>query len=230
MDEATPLVYTDAQSERSAGMQLAKMRGVNVEVMDQRLQSLVNEAKLVESQIDHLIKRMQGLREEMASYISPNPYKQTIIEQVLAKEEPQVILPVPERAAKVEPTKKPIVVKKPKPKKKKSPVVKKNTKGEGVVSVRHGVHADKTRMVFDMNGSTVHSHEFDKEAGVLTITLPKTKWSASKSRAYSLSQISGYEAKDSGQGSIIAMAVKNTSGVKVIPLSNPNRLVVDVMK
>ena len=221
-----PLVYAIDDNERTAGVIMAQPRGVNVTVMDKHLESLMTETSVIEAQVQHLMGRLQSLRDEIGAH--GNAYQETIVEtlpvkpvtQEPAQEKPQIILPVPkEKAKKASP--KPVAKKKtqmPKP------------KGKGVYNVRHGVHSDKTRLVFDVNGSTKHDIAVDTEAGIVTITLPDTQWGTGNSRMYNLNQLSGYEAKSSAQGTIIAMAIANTSDVKTMALSKPNRLVVDLMK
>jgi len=221
-----PLVYGIDSNERTAGIPMAQPRGVNVAVMDKHLESLMNETSVIEAQVQHLMKRLQFLRDEIGAH--GNAYQETIVETLPVKpvikepaqEKPQIILPVPkEKAKKVSP--KPVVKKKsqtPKP------------TGKGVYNVRHGVHSDKTRLVFDVNGSTKHDIAVDTEAGIVTITLPDTPWSTSNSKMYKLNQLSGYEAKSSDKGTIIAMAIASTSDVKTMALSKPNRLVVDLIK
>jgi len=217
-----PLVYSMDTNERTAGVPMAQARGVNVQVMDKHLESLMTETSVIEAQVQHLMGRLQSLRDEIGAQ---NAYKATIIETIPvaktepAKTEPQVILPASQTKA-VKTISKPTVKK----------AIKKSTpKGKGVYKVRHGVHADKTRLVFDVNGSTKHDMMVDTEAGIVTITLPDTSWGTGKSRMYKLNQLSGYEAKSSGQGTIIAMAIANTSDVRTMTLSKPNRLVIDLM-
>ena len=222
-----PLVYQTDVNERTAGVPMAKARGVNVTVMDKHLESLLIETSVIEAQVQHLMNRLQSLRNEIG--VQKNAYEETIVEELPvietikqkpAKAEPQIILPVPERK---------VVKASPKPKVKKVNSSQK-PKGKGVYNVRTGVHADKTRLVFDVNGLTKHDVVVDTEAGIVTITMPDTLWTTNKSRMYKLNQLSGYEAKSSGQGTIIAMAITNTSDVKTMALSKPNRLVVDLMK
>lgn len=218
-----PLVYAIDDNERTAGIPMAQSRGVNVTVMDKHLESLMIETSVIEAQVQHLMGRLQFLRDKISA---KDAYQKTIIETSpviavepkIAEAKPQVILPVPERKI-VKPTSQKIVKKgKAKP------------TGKGVYNIRTGVHNDKTRLVFDINGSTKHNVTVDTEAGIVTITLPDTSWGTSNSQMYKLNQLSGYEAKSSDKGTIIAMAIANTSDVKTMALSKPNRLVVDLMK
>lgn len=200
---------------------MAGARSVNPKVMDTHLAALIQETQAIESQVDGLLKKLESVRAEILAHsLSKEP-------EAIAK--PQTILPVPERPAvtKVKMVKKPVA----KPKK----VVKANSISKlGVVSVRTGVHKDKTRLVFDVNGSTANTVEFDKELGLLTVSLPKTKWATQTSRSYKFAQLAGYEAKNSGEGSIIALSVKNTSAVKTSTMKKMGaksaRLIVDLIK
>lgn len=99
-----------------------------------------------------------------------------------------------------------------------------------VKSIRTGIHNDKTRIVIDMNNNINHVMNYDKQANIVTITLPETQWRVLLSQTYNFEQFSGYEAKQTGQGAIIAMAIQKTSNVKSMTLSNPSRLVVDLIK
>ncbi len=212
---------------------MAGLRNVNVNILNKELRDLANEAQSIETQMEVLLARLNNLRDGIAGY---NTTQIEVLSNDIAKAEPaknapQAILPVKERP-------KPIVKKaavKPKPAQSVPPKTEtkqkaSTTSGNGVKNVRVGVHKDKTRMVFDVNGSTKHTMNFDQEAGVVTMTFPETKWSATKSKTYTLDQISGFEAKETEQGTIIAIAVRNASDVKAMTLSNPNRLVLDVLK
>ncbi len=209
-------------------MRMAGARGVNTQILDKELGALVKEASVIEKQMQALSKRLEKLQLAIADFD-----KTLVVEeetQVKANAAPEVILPVADRpkpvvkASKTKP-----VVTKPK-----TAVAQTSSNVKGVVGVRVGVHKDKTRLVFDVNGATSQTHDFDKEAGLLTISLPQTSWATSKQKTYRLSQISGYDVNAQGQGSVVAMAVKNTSSVKITKIKSvggkPARLVVDLMK
>lgn len=233
--------------------------GVNMNMMDARLQQMVTEADDIEQQVAVLVERLRKLRDDISGLAfvnkvsmvadpAPNPVQEAELLQPISRTEipkpPVASLPRPESVtqsaqppkaqAQLKPVATDFVVEE-----KIAPVTAKENVvtpklADGVVSVRDGVHSNKTRLVFDVNGSTKHSVAFDKEAGVLTLKLPNTKWSTAKNRTYKLSQLSGYEAKPDGDGTIIALAVKGTSAVKVEALgksgNRPARLVVDLIK
>lgn len=214
-------------------IRMAGARGVNVKVLDKELGALLHEATDIEKQMMALSDRLMKLKQKISGFDT------TVIEQLpvqmIASEKPKTILPVAERPKIEQKTPpKPTVKKIVKPAKPK-PVVKTTvSKAKGVVGVRVGVHKDKTRLVFDINGSTARTHDFDKEAGLLTISLPNTPWATKAQRMYKLSQVSGYDVNKQGQGSVVALAVKNTSSVKTSVIAKtktkPARLIVDLIK
>ena len=214
-------------------MRMAGARSVNTDVIDAHLVKLIEETKTIESQVDALLKKLRDLRVEIMTQsatvgmpMQAHVEKATFKPLPIIKMKPQVILPVPERISVQKPATKP-----------KMKIVQKTPKlvlKSGVVGVRTGVHKDKTRLVFDVNGSTAHKVDFDKEIGVLTISFAQTPWATASGKAYRFSQLAGYEAKNSGKGSIIALSVKNTSRVKTSKIaktgSKPARLIIDLLK
>jgi len=207
----------DIGSTQVEKLPVADARGVNTALLNRNVEELMKEAMAIEGQIDAMISRLNQIQNVIQGYNQ---------EAMTANDKPQVILPVPERE---------VVTKQPQRQKvaQSKPVSNATSQilsKDGVNTVRIGAHSDKTRIVFDIKGSTKHSVNFDQEAGVLTITMPDTPWSTTRSRTYRLSQIDGYEAKSSNNGTIIAIAVKNTSDIKTFSLSNPNRLVIDLKK
>jgi len=215
---------------------MAEMRGINPYLMDDQLRKLITEAQSIELRVETLLNRLNMLSAEIQEYKKPivNPNISTIVDKnktQTAHAAPQQILPVADR--KPEQQK---VMAKPALKivKKAKPAVKKLSNKKGVVNVRYGTHKDKTRLVFDMNGSTKHEMVFDEEVGIVTVTLPQTGWATLSSKTYNTKQIAGYEAKKMDSGAIIAMAVKNTSSVKTHVIgktkSKPARLIVDLMR
>jgi len=210
--------------------QMAGPRSVNVNLLDDRLRALTDEAQSIETKMAVLLSRLNDLRDEIQGYdqTMTQAYKPEI-----ASQPPQTIIPVqnyskPEKTAAAAKKLSPKKVK-PRPQETSKPQTP-LAKGQGVVNVRTGVHKNKTRLVLDIRGSTRHSMNFDREAGIVTLAMPQTKWSTASSRTLSLNQISGYQAKHSGAGTILALAVENTSDVKGMTLSNPNRIVLDMMK
>ena len=206
-------------------VKMAQARGINPRLMDEKLSDLIKETESIELKLATLLRRLNYLRDEIVTYDQTRVEKiNTVIAPAPSKIKPQTILPVPE----------PKMVKPKKKAKKKIVQHKKLPMKSGVYNVRYGAHSDKTRLVFDVNGPTKHDMIFDKEVGIVTITLPQTSWATSTSRTYKSSQLAGYEAKSSGQGTIVAMAVKDTSSVKTQMIgksgNKPARLIVDLVK
>ena len=211
--EQSPSVGT-TQVEK---LPVANARGVNTALLNRNVEELMKEAMAIEGQIDNMISRLNQIQAAIQGYNE---------EAKAANDKPQVILPVPEReVATKQPQAKKVTKNKPKTTPKKRVLTK-----DGVNTVRIGAHSDKTRIVFDIKGSTKHSMNFDQEAGVLTITMPDTAWSTTQSRTYRLSQLEGYEAKSKSGGTIVAMAVNDTSTINTVPLSNSTSAVVDLLK
>lgn len=252
----------DSEAENSDGQRavlpLLDPQGINMDMMDSRLADMVREANDIEFQIAVLIERLQKMRNEISGFAlvkkvkteSPSAEQsmKTIddivddtlepdagepSEQGINNEHSGVVadesimnLMAEEEAAEPQETK---------PQPKPQPQAQKPVpSGDGVVDVRVGVHHDKTRIVLDVNGSTKNNVNFDREAGLLTVTMPDTEWSAPQSKTYKLSQIQGYEAKSENGGTVIAMAVTQTSNVDTVTIARKNnrpaRLVIDLMK
>jgi hypothetical protein len=221
--DRSPFVAHSYGDQKATNLPMAKSRSVNARILNERLQELTNEAASIENQMSVLLARLNRLRDEISGYdvTRIDVLENTVVKP--AEAEPQVILPVPERPKPAQAVKPDVQ----KPTVKKQPT---KLSGNGVVNVRVGAHSDKTRMVFDINGTAKHTMNYDAEAGVVTIAMPETQWSAANSKTFKNTQISGYEAKESGEGTIVAIAVKNTSDVKTMILSKPNRLVIDLIK
>ena len=222
--------------------------GINMNMMDYRLQEMVNEANDIETQVAALVDRLTQLREDVSGLAlvnkvsvvaDPNPHAAKV---EIAK--PQPLVPEVNNNAVVTETvghavqpseQKEAIVAENKPlQQPKQEAAAKVSKTAGVFDVRVGVHPGKTRLVLDINGSLENKMNFDPEAGIVTITLPKTEWSAAPSKTYKLQQLSGYEAKSSDGGTIVALAVKDTSSVKLEGIKSTgakaSRLVIDLVK
>jgi hypothetical protein len=218
---------------------LAQERGMNTSIMDDRLRTMVNEASDIEKQVEMLVNRLHSLRDDIAGLelvekvsvkadLEPSIQQATaqpaslivdnIVndlakpaiepEPVIAKPEPQIIQPVKKAASK--------------------PQKLMTSNKEGIFNVRHGIHADKTRLVFDINGSTIHNMQFDEEVGIVTLTLPETKWVAASGEVFNKGRISGYEAKNTGAGTIIAVGLNKARKAEIFALQSPSRLVLDI--
>jgi len=224
----TPIIYAiEGKDAGTVNLPLAGSRGINMTVIDKRLSDIVAEASSIEYKMQELLTRLNSLKLELNSYDTVAIVKQPMPKVTWTNNIPELVKeqPVALTAEPIEAKISPAITKSETVKK---PVV--TDKLQGVNNVRYGVHKDKTRLVLDINGSTAHSMNFDKEVGIITLNLPKTKWSTATSKTYALSQISGYEAKSTKQGTIIAIAVKNASDVKALSLFNPSRIVLDILK
>lgn len=202
---------------------MARPRGLNTEAMlTNDLNMLVEQTQVIQSQIDYLMRKLESLQGQILAYNARERVAAPLVETP-----PLSIVPVKD-------TPKPVKVVKTKPVPRAPEVQTTASSAEGVVGLRIGRHNDKTRLVLDVNGSTYNTYDFDKEAGILTVTMPQTGWSADKSKVYTLNQISGYQAKTADKGTVIAMTVKNTSAVKVTTIKatqgKPARLVIDLIK
>ena len=200
---------------------LADSRGINLSMMDRDLHDLTVKARALENQISAMVSDLDHLRQKINGYSKMVMTVEPVQATEPAKGAPQAILPVPE---------KPEVKKVDKP----TPTYTTTTSDKnGIVGVRYGAHKTYTRLVLDINGSTKHTMDFDKEAGIVTITLPNTAWATVKNKTYKSSRVMGYEAQAAGQGTTIAIAVKNADKVKTSTIGatkgNPARIVVDVM-
>lgn len=228
-------------------------KGINLAVTDDHLLQLLNEANRVEEQLSHMAGRLTELRRDIIAYrhhtktgpslkqppmlgdraveeatIAPASGDVVTVDRAVEKQtlKPRTVI-VTKKGVPVEPEKAEVAKSITEPAKKEDVI----SNSDGVYKVRYGLHADKTRLVFDLkNGSTQHTMNFDKQAGIVTVTLPEAPWKTASGQTYKLEQLSGYEAKQSGQGTIVAMAVKGTSSVKTMSLSSPNRLVIDLIR
>lgn len=213
---------SSSTSDNHALPPMAEARSLNMQIMDTNLATLIHEAEAIEKQVDSLLSKLHELRGKINTH--PHLADDHVPED--AKANPQPILPV--ETHKPAPRKvqtKPVQV---------GGVHKTAIGQEGVYAVRIGDHKDKIRLVFDINGPTKNKVDFDKEAGVITVTLPDTPWATEAARTYKLTQLGGYQAKNSNNGSIVAMSIKNTKSVKTETLGaadgKPARLIIDLMK
>lgn len=211
-------ILPQAEVQSAPDIKMAQPRPVNVDVMDTHLAQMIAETQAIEMQLGQLTLKLRTLKDQIhaTQAVTTAPVQMDV--KVAEPRSPTTLNIVPQKPLKT-------VIKTP---------VKPAVKGGGVQNVRLGIHADKTRLVFDVDGSTVNKVDFDKESGVLTISLPQTKWNAEASKTYQSQQLAGYQAKNSAQGSIVAFSVKNTSAVKSSTIAKTNgkpaRLVVDLIK
>jgi hypothetical protein len=204
--------------------QLAQAKGLNVLVMDDYLSVLIHDATEIEKQIQILNDKLVSIRSELTNH--QNDVNTNIHEKSLTP----VTKPIEtaKNNIKVATTKL-----KSKPKKRINKTYISSTK-IGVNNIRIGIHKDKTRLVLDVNGSTKHDFSFDKEAGFLTITLPKTQWATVLSKTYKFNQIGGYQAQSEGQGSMMALITSDTTTVRTSTIKKtsgkPARIIIDLIK
>lgn len=57
-------------------------------------------------------------------------------------------------------------------------------KGDRVSDIRIGEHPDKTRIVLDVNGNAVFTHDLDNLEKILVVELPGSQWSAPAQKSY----------------------------------------------
>jgi TolA-binding protein len=107
-----------------------------------------------------------------------------------------------------------------------------STGGAGVNDVRFGTHGDTSRIVLDINGASDFKAELDSAENVLTVILPKTKWSATTTQAVKNNPlITSYSAQPAGDGSVVAFTLKpGTKLVKSAALKAPTRVMIDLGK
>lgn len=209
-------------------IEMANARGLNTRVMDVRLAELIAETKIIQERVQILLARLNTIKNEIA-YYNPKAYTQIID---IAGPPRTITLPVPERPnTGIDKQEHPIDRNLIKPSYKKP---ESQTSQKGVKQFRTGVHATKTRIVMDINGGTTHTVDFDKELGILTLTLRDSTWNTTPSKMFELSQLKGYQAKNTKQGVVIAMSVDNTQSVKTSSIKKtgdkPARLIVDLIK
>ena len=176
---------------------------------------------------------------DVAPVIAARPNTVTTLEQPDPDAELQVVtIKAPLSYDDVQPASQPMVVDstelKAPPQLQATPKQPSPILANGVTNIRTGIHYDKTRLVFDINGSLDHSMDFDRDAGLLTIAMPNTKWATNTKGTFKLTQVNGFDAKPTGQGTMIAMDVKNTSDVKIQKIkamgNKPARLIIDLIK
>ena len=208
-------------------VEMAQARGINADMMNAQIADLIEETRIIQDRVQTLLSRLNKIREDIALY-KPEAYQQTI---EIAGKPREITLPVPERPKFIVENKEssliPAETPPPQPQKKQTQIA-------GVTNIRTGIHTDKTRIVIDINGDAGHDIDFDKAAGFLTVSLNNSQWNTNASQNYKLSQLKGYQAKNSGQGAIIAMSVANTKSVRTSTIKKtgdkPTRLIIDLMK
>jgi len=206
---------------------MARPRGLVTDVMMADVENMVDDARVIQSQIDQLTAKLKDLQAKILLHNSrrheAEPVAETLPVNIIAQSNNRPLLQAPVPQNKIMARKKAVDVE--------TPV----TGGNGVINLRIGSHSDKTRLVFDMSGSTRHTYDFDREAGLLTITLPETTWNTDTEKFYRMTQISGYQAKPAAtKGTVIAFSVKNTTAVKTGTIggssNRPARLIIDLLK
>ena len=98
--------------------------------------------------------------------------------------------------------------------------------------VRIGTHDDSVRVVLDVSGDATFTSNLDTAEKLLTVELPKNKWSGAKSETLSGNPVvASYTAQPSGNGTVLAFTLKgDTKILKTATLKNPNRVVIDLAK
>lgn len=232
-NESVPQQHRQAgENTVSAYDNMARPRGLKTDViLTKDLEALVGETQVIQSQINRLVAKLEDLQAKILSYNARPHNVETVAEIppvsiIPPTQKPVLQTPVPQKKS---------VVPTPKVEKPRGPeTTPVAATGKGVVGLRFGAHADKTRLVLDINGSTRHTHDFDKEVGILTVTLPETAWHTDTAKSYNFAQVSGYQAKPVDGGTVIALSVKNTSAVKTSTIggsvTRPARLVIDLIK
>lgn len=245
--------YTQTQSE--ARSQMVGMRGLNDHAyLTEQVQESINQLnemsktaqmisrdidgmepasfriKTLEREIDQLTRRFMDLQNNLYGDIYSQADMPKDIKTKAAKARPKEIvgekveLSPPTRSVKETPKKAPV---------KTSPA---STGYPTVLGVRIGEHADKTRIVLDIRGSSTPRYDVDNDTGLLTIEVPGLTWSApATGKAHATSVISGYSATPTDSGTIVAVSLKrNTSIADFMTLgatrSKPARLVFDLKK
>jgi len=206
--------------DEQKSIRMAGSLGLNTKIISKNIDDLIYRARDIENKMNDLMAELQDLRGKI----------QTQKTATVATSAPEPIIPV----IKQRPVATKTIVAPQKPKQKANTPKKTYSTKQGVINVRTGMHKDKTRLVFDINGSTKHTQDYDKQTGLVTLTLPETPWTIAQNKMFKLSQLSGYDANVMGQGSVIALAVKNTSTVKTQTIkktgNKPARLIVDLIK
>lgn len=83
-----------------------------------------------------------------------------------------------------------------------------NGNAVNVKDVRFGNHPDKTRVVFDLNGSAGFDFNLSADKKTLTITLSGAGWDAVQSRTVNHPYIASYNANRQGDGTAVRMTMK----------------------
>lgn len=110
--------------------------------------------------------------------------------------------------------------------------------GQNVVNIRIGEHADKTRLVLDVNGQANFTHDLDNMEKILLVDLPKTGWNAMMQKTFSDKSpiIQSFRTEKTDQnGSLLIVQLKHPAQViyaKAIEGETPsqNRIVIDIQK
>ena len=221
----------EVQKPKKVILPIAEPKGFNINMMDKHLAEMVDEAMDIEEQVSVLLGRLNMLRDEILGYalirkesVIAEPSQVSYSSNVVIKDNEK---PIPLAQPEVKRTSQQVNFvenKKPLP----------TSDKRGVITVRYGLHANKTRLVFDVNGATTHEVKYDVDAGIITVNLPDTIWSTEVNKTYKLQQLQGYEAKQDNQGTVIAIAVSDTTSVKAQSLpkssSKPARIIIDLYK
>lgn len=192
--------------------------------------------EMMRQEIEGLNLKMQSLQERMmyaGPMLAPEAMPVPVSEPVATPPVPvETVTPEPAAVKEAQISKPVIEASKPaKPASVPAPT------GDGVAGVRVGMHPDRVRIVFDVNGkNTKFTTNLDNTEKLLTIEMPKTAWSATKAQAFKGNTVvDSYMAQEQGQGTIVAFTLKNTSKIlesKLLKGANgqPSRIVIDLSK
>lgn len=83
-----------------------------------------------------------------------------------------------------------------------------------VVDLRIGEHADKTRLVLDLNANASFAADLDNNEHILVIELPDAGWSAAQQQTFDKSPLlKGYTVESGGKGSMLILQLRKASGI-----------------
>lgn len=194
----------------------------------------------VESDIQNLIKELEVLLQETPTPQHPtnltpaNETAQLNIKQLEPQPPPQpkiqsaesaLATPITGMNTKYTPTEPPpqIMAKEPDkalsaPAKEinKSPPPKKMAKGDIAQNLRVGEHADKLRIVIDMNKAFKHTIDIDNDEKIIIVEIPDAKWLGQKDKNFEYSKlIESYtiEPINNDKGSMIIIALKKATSI-----------------
>jgi hypothetical protein len=200
---------------------------------------------VIEQDLEALVGQLEAVLQEEGGQPAPSPYNamppasndgpvslqamQDADPMALSEEDTAAPMETPEPAATA-PTPAPAPTPAATPAKTQSP------SGLSVLDLRLGEHAGKTRLVFDVTGTTTFRADLDNAEKILIVEIEKAAWNAAATKTLSSPMVQSYstQALDGGNGVRVILVLKKNATISSQSLLKPegaqtnHRIVIDL--